>query len=123
MTPAEFDTRRRLLGLSIAETADWIGVSEKTINNYVNGRTAIHADVHEKLTRLEDAMQNAVNHFLRLAEENEASVVALRRYRNQDDLDASANAAGMPLGAHAMMIGWAADTLEAEGFSTAIEFA
>lgn len=38
----------------------------------------------------------------------------------QAGVDAAPHAAGMPLGAHAILIGWTADALEAEGIETEI---
>ena len=124
MTPAEFDTRRRSLGLSIGEVAALVGVSEKTINNWTRGQTAIPADVVAALGALEDAMAEAVENVVEIATDmTDEGPLVLWRYRTPDDQARSHHASSLPLGAHAMMIGWAADALEAEGVTCVIEWA
>lgn len=46
--------------------------------------------------------------------------VPLIRHRTQAQLDASAHARGMPLGAHAMLVGWTADALAGAGVACQI---
>lgn len=48
--------------------------------------------------------------------------VILWRYRSQDDLEWSRHAAGLPLGAYAMMIAWASDALGAEDIDVEIRW-
>lgn len=115
MTPAEFDTRRRLLGLSVEEAADWCGANRTTVQRWVRGKARIHPRAVERLEELEEAMSEAVEQALDLARERGADKITLIRYWTQEALDASPHASGLPLGAHSMMIGWTADALEDDG--------
>jgi hypothetical protein len=124
LTPAEFDTRRRSLGLSVDETAALCGVQDRTVRRWQSGASPIPEDATEALGGLEDAMLEAVEQALRLATDMTTSApVVLRRYRTAGDQARSPHASSLPPGAHAMMIGWAADALEAEGIATRIEWA
>lgn len=124
MTPAEFDTRRRSLGLSTREAAALCGVQERTLNRWQAGDYAIPQDAVDALDALEESMSDAVENVVTFATDNvESGPVILWRYRTQAVLDRSEHASGMPLGAHAMMIAWAADALAAEGIGVQIEWA
>ena len=120
MTPACFDTRRRLLGLSVQETADWCGVQRKTVQRWASGYSDIPDSAIERLIALEDAMSRAVDELVALAAEKGADVIELKRYRDQPGVDASPHAAGMPAGAHAILIGWTSDALEEAGHEVEI---
>lgn len=120
MTPAEFDTRRRLLGLSIQEVADWCEVQRRTVERWISGYSGVAENASARLLDLEDRMTAAVEQAVALASVQKPDSVTLLRYRSQSGLDASPHAAGMPLGAHAIMIGWMADALEDEGMTVAI---
>lgn len=122
MTPAEFDTRRRLLGLSIQETADYLGVQRRTVERWISGYSNVTPDALTRLEALERDMNEAVNQALSLARERGADDMVLYRYRSQEAVDASRHAAGMPLGAHAMMIGWASEALENDGHSVTVDW-
>lgn len=120
MTPAEFDTRRRLLGLSVQAAADYCGVNRRTIERWINGDSEMAEEAIERLQELEDRMSAAAEQAVELAREKQAGAVELLRYRSQQAVDASPRAAGLPLGSHAILIGWVADALEAEGVETEI---
>lgn len=124
MTPAEFDTRRRSLGLSTREAAALCNVQERTLNRWQAGEFEIPQDAVEALDALEEAMGDAVDNIVELATDKlERGPVTLWRYRSQADLDRSEHAGGMPLGAHAMLVAWSADALAAEGITVQIEWA
>ncbi|AGH48785.1 MULTISPECIES: helix-turn-helix domain-containing protein [Sphingomonadales] len=124
MSPAEFDTRRRSLGLSVDETAALCGVQDRTVRRWQSGATPIPADASGALESLEDAMGLAVDELVTFATDRVAKgPVLLWRYRTQAEQDRSPHARSLPLGAHAMMIAWAADALEAEGIDVDIEWA
>lgn len=124
MTPAEFDTRRRSLGLSVDETAALCGVGDRQVRRWQSGATPVPVDAAAGLEALEDAMARAVDEATRhTTDKVERGPVVLWRYRTQADLDRSPHARGLPLGAHAMMIAWAADALAAEGVDVRIEWA
>jgi transcriptional regulator with XRE-family HTH domain len=113
MTPAEFDTRRRMLGLSVEETAGLCGVQDRTIRRWVSGITPIPDDAMSALETLEDAMDEAASNAANLASQQPAgTIVTLWRYRPATDQAQSPHASSLPLGAHAIMIGWTADILE-----------
>lgn len=122
VTPAEFDTRRRLLGLSIQETADFCGVQRRTVERWISGYSVVPQEAAQRMDDLKDRMKAAVRAAMDLAEHKPANDVRLIRYRSQDELETSPHAAGMPLGAHAMLIGWAAEALAGEGFTVRIEW-
>lgn len=122
MTSAGFDTRRRLLGLSIQEAADYFGVQRRTVERWISGYSDVSAGAVEKLEALEDRINMAVDTALEIAERQKPDVVQLKRYRSQAAVEASHYAAGMPLGAHAILIGWIADALEAAGFAIEISW-
>ena len=120
MTPAEFDTRRRLLGLSIQEAADYLGVQRRTVERWISGYSSVDDGAADRLLALEDRMSAAVEQVVVVARDKRADTVVLLRYRSQQAVDASPDAAGLPLGAHAILIGWTADALDAEGVETEI---
>ena len=121
MTPAGFDTRRRLLGLSIQEAADYLGVQRRTVERWISGYSTVDAAAAARLLGLEAAMVRAAEQAVATVQQVASGAPAvLFRYRSQAAVDASHHAAGLPLGAHAMMIGWTADALEAEGIACEI---
>lgn len=120
MTPAALDTRRRLLGLSIQETADYCGVARRTVERWISGYSTVDDGAAQRLLALEERMAEAVEQAVALAMEQRPTAVALQRYRSQAAVDASPHAAGLPLGAHAILIGWTADALEDEGIGAEI---
>lgn len=111
MTPAGFDTRRRLLGLSLQETADYCGVQRRTVERWCSGYSDIATSAIDRLDGLESQMGAAVDQAVDGARRQPDDTVALLRYRTQAALDASPHAAGLPLGAHAMLIGWIAEAM------------
>lgn len=123
MTPAEFDTRRRSLGLSVEEAASLCQVQDRTVRRWQSGASPIPDDAAAALQALEDAMLEAVEQAVLFATDRVAAgPVLLWRYRTQADQDRSPHAATLPLGAHAMLIAWTADALAAEGLEVAIEW-
>lgn len=125
MTGARFDTRRRALGISVSETAAVCGpVAERTVNRWINGHTTIPADAFASLDSLEESMEKAVDKLMQVAIEiTMAGPIQIRRYRTQDDLAASPDDFGIPLGAHAMMTAWLDDALAAQGIDAEIVWA
>lgn len=124
MTPAELDTRRRMLGLSVDETAALCGVQDRQIRRWQSGAQPIARDVPARLEALEEAMEHAVEEIVALATDKVLDgPVTLWRYRTAADQAQSPNARGIPLGAHAMLTAWAADALAAEGIDVTIEWA
>ncbi len=119
MTPAEFDTRRRLLGLSIEETAEWCGANRVTVQRWTKGQSRIDPRAIDRLEELEDGMAAAVERAVATVK-NHNGPVPLFRYRSQAAVDAAPHASGMPLGAHAILIGWTADALEDAGHAVEI---
>lgn len=112
---AELDTYRRSLGLSTREVAALCDVKERTVNRWQNGDSPIPNFAMTALDDLSEKMENAVvNALLLIEEKNADGPVLLWRYRNQCDLDNSAHAGGMPLGAHAVMISWCCEALSEE---------
>ena len=122
MAGAGFDTRRRALGLSIAETAAVCGgVNERTVNRWINDHSPVPDDAFGALDALEEALERAVDRLVTIAtEQTMAGPIIVRRYRTQDDLSASRDDIGIPLGAHAMMTAWLDDALAAQGVDTKI---
>jgi hypothetical protein len=120
VTPAEFDTRRRLLGLSIQETSEWCGTQRRTVERWISGYSNVSPSAVLKLDTLKKNMAVAVDGAVKLARFHDASIVSLARYRSQGAVDASPHAAGLPLGAHAILIGWTADALQEAGFEVVI---
>lgn len=129
MTGAAFDTRRRALGLSISEAAIVCGragkpVAERTIHRWTNGQTQIPDDVAEALDALEERMDEIVASLVAAATDlTMDGPIALPRYRTQDELAASRDDVGIPLGAHAVMTAWLDAALAAEGVDTEIVWA
>ncbi|MCP4564079.1 MAG: helix-turn-helix transcriptional regulator [Bosea sp.] len=125
MTGAGFDTRRRALGLSISETAAVCGpVNERTVNRWINDHSSVPPDALASLDALEEAMEKAVDRLVAIAtDQTMAGPIQIRRYRTQDDLAASPDDIGIPLGAHAMMTAWLDDQLAAQGIETEIVWA
>lgn len=116
MTSAEFDTRRRLLGLSIQEAADYLGVQRRTVERWIRGYSEVNPDAVERLLALEGRMSSAVEQAVAaILSVAGGAPKTLLRYRSQAAVDASPHAAGMPLGAHAILIGWIADELNFKG--------
>ncbi|WP_438852966.1 hypothetical protein [Brevundimonas nasdae] len=131
---AYLDTRRRALGLSIAETAAWMHAPERTINRWINDESAPRSadDLIGRLAELEDMMEAIADGIVSAATDHTvAGPVRLDRYRTQADLDAAMaeiltpenSDFRLPLGAHAMLTAWADDQLAALGVATAIMWA
>lgn len=124
MTGAEYDTRRRALGLSVRDLAELHGCAERTINRRILGEQPVRPEDMADLEQLEDAMDRAVDQAVKLAKAEAGRMpIALYRYRNAEHLATSPHAATLPAGSHAMMIAWAADALAAEGFDVTVEWA
>lgn len=132
MTPAEFDTRRRLLGLSLRETGlvchlDSRPVTEKSVRRWSEGSLDIPARAIDALIALEERIGEMVDQTVATVTARSLSgPIVLRRYRDQDELDDSPDgedASLLPLGAHAIYIGWLADALAADGVATQITWA
>ena len=126
MTPAAFDTRRRMLGLSVRDTAQVCGrdggpVSEKAVNNWIRGEAPVPLDAQLALEALELRMEDQVAALVDLiTDKTMIGPEPLVRYRTQEALDDGPHACELPLGAHAMMIAWADDQLAAQGVETDI---
>ena len=114
MTPAAFDTRRRLLGLSVEETAEWCGANRVTVQRWIKGQSRIDPKAIVRLGSLESDMIGAVDRAVAMVA-GHPGPVPVSRYRSQAAVDAAPLASGMPLGAHAMLIGWIAYALEDDG--------
>lgn len=120
MSPAELDTRRRLLGLSVEELAETIGSTERTARRWIAGRQDIPAALIDRLDQIEREMEIFVDYVTRKATDLlEAGPVTLTRYRTREDLDAGPHA-GLPFGAHAMAVAWAYDALSGEGMDVEV---
>jgi len=107
----------------VRDLADVLGVTEKSVNRWGNDDSPIPERAWDALDALEDGMQRGVESALDLARAHPRTPVTLYRYRSQEALDASPHGAGMPLGAHAMMIGWAYEALEADGIEVDMDWA
>lgn len=132
VTPAQLDTRRRALGLSVGEAAAWWGVSERAYSRWMRGDDAPRDPdgLLERLALLEEIMEGLVDAIVEQAADlTDAGPVRLDRYRSQADLDAALRlvidrpGVSLPLGAHAVMTAWADDQLAAAGIETVIEWA
>ena len=99
-------------------------MNERTINRWINGHSPVPDDAGEALHKLEIAMEAASDRLVDIATDlTIAGPVTLRRYRTQDELSASQDDTGLPLGAHAMMTAWLDDALAAQGIETEIVWA
>lgn len=125
MTGAWFDLRRRALGLLVSETAIVCGnVRERTVNRWINDHSPVPADAIEALETLEEKMDASVDRLVKIAcDMTDAGPLELRVYRTQEDLSASLDDIGIPLGAHAMMTAWLDAALAAEGIDTRVLWA
>ena len=124
MTPAEFDTRRRALGLSLAETAAWCGVQERTAIRWCAGATPIAPTAIARLLDLEDMIAVKVEQLVEtVTKRSMAGPIDLPRYRTADELADSIEGDELPAGAHAIYVAQASDALEAEGITTRIVWA
>jgi hypothetical protein len=103
--------------------AQWCGANRTTVQRWHKGVSRIDPRAAARLDDLENKMAVAVEQATAVAREQKPDVVELIRYRDQASLDASPNAAGLPLGAHAMMIGWLSDALEDKGYEVTIRWA
>src|ERR1700748_188855 len=112
MTPAEVDTRRRFLGLSVEETAPLCNVADRTVRRWQSGANLIPNDVKDALDDLESRMIAEVETI----RANASPPVTLKRSREGPVGD-------FPAGAHAMLIAWASVDLEIDGFAVRIEWA
>jgi hypothetical protein len=123
MTPAEFDTRRRTLGLSVAELADVCGVQDRTARRWCLGTLDRPADAVGALDALEAAMNRAVVEAVALVTERVADgPVVLWRHRTPEAHARSRPAGSIPHGAHAILIARVAAALAAEGVEAVIEW-
>lgn len=123
MTGAEYDTRRRSLGLSIEETAWLHNVNVRQVRRWIREDTPVPASVEARLDELEEMMGRSVDFAVQQATDRvDAGPIILFRYISQDVYEASPDKAGLPLGAHAMMISWAAEELRAEGVAVEIRW-
>ena len=114
MTAAAHDTLRRVLGLSVDETAALHGVQDaRTVRRWHDGTRALPDDAMPRLEGLREAMEDEVEQILRTAQGR----TVLTRYRSAANL---APHSDLPPGAHAMMIGWAADALRDQGATVEI---
>ncbi len=124
MTPAEFDTQRRMLGLSIDDTAALCGgVSPRAVNDWMRGVSKLPNDAIEALILLNQKMQNAVENAVILGTDKTMNgIIELKRYRTQRGFDESLHASqdDLPFGAHAILIGWVAEALRDEGINVEI---
>lgn len=124
MTPAEFDTRRRMLGLSVEDTAQLCGgVSPRAVNNWFRGEAPLPKDAIEALLKLDWQIDNAIESAVRFAQIQRPDIVELKRYRTQKGFESSPHASQMPFGAHAVLIGLTTEALGAEGIATEIVWA
>lgn len=125
MTGAWFDLRRRALGLLVREVGMVCsGVNERTVNRWINDHSPVPADAIEALEVLEEKMDEAVDRLTRIATDmTDAGPLMLRAYRTQEDLSASVDDIGLPLGAHMMMNAWLDAALAAEGIDTQVVWA
>ena len=125
MSPAEFDTKRRMLGLSVDDAAQLCGgVSSRAVNNWMRGEAPIPNDAIQALALLEKQIDNAIDYIVADAtDKTESGIVVLLRYRTQQAFEESQHAAQMPFGAHAILIGLTAQALEAEGIEVEIFWA
>jgi len=125
MSGAGFDTRRRALGLSIAETAAVCGgVNERTVNRWINDHSSVPDDAFGALDALEETLERAVDRLVKIAtDQTTAGPIIVRRYRTQDDLSMGPDDIGIPIGAHAMMAAWLDHALAARGVDTEIVWA
>lgn len=119
MTPAEYDTHRRRLGLSVEEAAVLHGVQDRTVRRWCSGDRAVPDDAAEALRTLESDMTADLENVMRVAQRQ----TILRRYRTMAALARHEPAPHLPLGAHAMMIAWAAEALAEQGVDVTIEWA
>lgn len=125
MTPAEFDTWRRKLGLSVKETGDICGrVAERTVNRWISGDLPLPRDATAALAQLESAMLNAVENVVDHATDMvDEGPIILWRYKSPAAQAKSPHASSLPPGAHAMLVAWAAAALEDEGVASEIHWA
>lgn len=129
MTPAEFDTRRRALGLTVEEAGivcafDGKPVTERQVRRWSRGDSPVPDNAVRGLAELELRMEMMVDQIVEtVTKRTMAGPVPLVRYRTQDELDAGPHGGDLPLGAHAIFTAWAADALAAEGVDTKIVWA
>lgn len=119
MNPAEYDTLIRRLGLSVSEAAALHGVEDRTVRRWCTGERAVPEDAVETLRVLETDMAADLENILRTAEHR----MTLTRHRSMQSLAEHEPAPHLPLGAHAMMIAWAAEALASDGVAVSIEWA
>ena len=125
VTGAEFDSRRRALGLSISETAAFCAeVEATTVNRWINGRASVPPEALGKLDMLEEFMRMAVGRRVEItADETMSGPVRVHRYRTQEALSASDDAIGIPLGGHEMMTVWLVEKLAGLGITSEVVWA
>lgn len=116
MTGAELDTKRRRLGLSIAETAAVLGLTERSVNRAIRNQITLRPEKLAALTTLEATMRSQVAFAVeQVTDLIGAGPLPLARYLTTEGYMESADKAGLPPGAHAMLCAWLGDALEAEG--------
>lgn len=126
MNGAELDTRRRALGLSVAETAAVLGVGARTVGYWFagDGEPSRPDELAARLREVEDTMGDLVDDLReQIDDEEECGRVCLRRYRTQAALDAAGIARGLPIGAYSMTVAWAIDDLRGDGHAVTVEWA
>ena len=124
MDSAEFDTRRRQLGLSEEEASEICGVSIQTIREWQLGPVTAPVDAFAKLDELTDAMIAAAAHVVRQTSDlYDGRTIYLPRYFDREHQETNENAASIPFGAHAMLIAWTASALEEMGYDVKIVWA
>lgn len=124
MNAAEYDTRRRALGLSVRDLAELHGCTERTVNRRLAGEQEVRDRDIDDLDRLEREMDKAVDEALARAKSLKFDgPITLFRYRNPEHFSTSSHVGAMPPGSHAMLISWVADALEAKGYDVEIDWA
>lgn len=100
---ARFDTYRRFLGLSIAETAGVCGVRPRTVQRWIDEDRDIPDSAWTALDDITDAVGRAVDRIVNEAQRAGAHATLLR-YRTAEAYAESPYAEQMPLGAHALFV-------------------
>lgn len=128
ITTAEIDIRRRSLGLSIAETAEAIGASERVIRYWFSGESGPRdpAGVMTRLGEVEASMGDLVDSLSERAMERAAEsggrLAIVSVYPNADALLLSGQDRGLPYGAWMMAMSWLVDDLRSDGFTVELEW-
>lgn len=121
MTGAEFDTRRRVLGLSVEDVATLLAVQHRLVQRWIAGSSPVPDFAGEMLDELEDRVSALVDQLVEtLTRRTMAGPVKLLRYRTADDYAESIDGDQLPFAAQPIYVAWAADALAAEGVETTI---